>query len=113
MTIDQFYLINTYLKLGNPDPNDKLARIREISNQIELFSRRKNLSIDESMIAYKGKHSLKQYMPMKPTKWGFKAFLLCEATTGYVLRHKFFTGPGQIEFKPQNLSLELCLGLEN
>ena len=37
------------------------------------------------MIAYMGVHRLKVYMPRKPTKWGFKAFVLAEASSGYVL----------------------------
>ena len=31
-------------------------------------------------------------MPLKPIGYGFKAFLLCEAKTGYVLGWKLFTG---------------------
>ena len=31
-----------------------------------------NVSIDESMIKFKGRSSLKQYLPLKPTKRGFK-----------------------------------------
>ena len=50
---------------------------------------------------------------MKPTKWGFNAFLLCESTTGYCLKHKFFTGSGQIEFKTRNLCNELVKGFEH
>lgn len=48
-----------------------------------------NLTIDETMIAYKGRHSEKIYMPCKPTKFGFKAFMLCESDTGYVLNSIF------------------------
>ena len=41
------------------------------------------LSIDESMITYKGRHEPKQYLPTKFTKWGFKIFLLYESDTDY------------------------------
>ena len=109
MSLNQFYLIITYLKLGNPNLDDKLARIRDLSNHIQLvsqriYSPRKNLSIDESMISYKERHGLKQYMPMKPTKWGFKAFLLCEAITDYVYIHKFLLG-----LSKKNSSLSICV----
>ena len=30
------------------------------------------MSVDEQMIPYKGKHSLRQYLPKKPKKWGLK-----------------------------------------
>ena len=35
---------------------------------------------------------LVQYMPAKPVKYGLKAFLLCEAKTGYVLKWRLYTG---------------------
>jgi hypothetical protein len=43
-----------------------------------------HLSIDESMIPFKGRHKYKQYLPLKANKLGFKVFLLCESITGYV-----------------------------
>ena len=30
------------------------------------------MSVDEMMVASKGRHSAKVYMPKKPTKWGYK-----------------------------------------
>jgi hypothetical protein len=38
------------------------------------------------MVNFKGRHSEKQYMPMKPIKFGFKVYMLCESRTGYVLK---------------------------
>lgn len=52
----------------------------------------KNLSIDESIVKFKGHIFFRQYMPAKPTKWGLKEFVLCEATTGYHLRYLIYTG---------------------
>jgi len=46
---------------------------------------RKELSLDESNIPFRGKHSWKIYMPSKPIKYGFKAYVLTEARSGYVL----------------------------
>ena len=34
-------------------------------------------SVDEQIIPYKGKNSLRQYLPKKPKKWGFKVFARC------------------------------------
>ena len=55
----------------------------------------REVSIDEQMIAYKGRLSFKQYMPAKPVKWGMKAFVLAESTTGYVCDWFIYTGKDQ------------------
>ena len=33
-----------------------------------------------------------QYMPKKPTKFGSKLWIICEAGTGYCLRYQIYTG---------------------
>lgn len=59
------------------------TRMGKISHLMEIFRKNrlsveneKNQSIDEIMVPYKGAKagSLKQYMPAKPNKWGFKLF---------------------------------------
>ena len=42
------------------------------------------ISIDETVIGFKGQVSFIQYCPLKPTKWGLKAFLLADSETGYI-----------------------------
>ena len=41
------------------------------------------LAVDEMMVAFKGRHKLKVYMPAKPTKWGYKIWSLA-GVSGYV-----------------------------
>ena len=43
------------------------------------------LSVDETMIGFKGRVGFRQYCPLKPTKWGLKAFVLADSATGYVI----------------------------
>jgi len=44
------------------------------------------------MIAFKGRSSLKQYMPLKPVKRGYKAWLRCDSKTGYAFQFQLYTG---------------------
>ena len=44
------------------------------------------------MIAFKGRSSLKQYMPMKPVKRGYKVWCLADSTTGYVSSFEIYKG---------------------
>ena len=38
------------------------------------------------MIKYRGNNAMKIYVINKPIKCGFRAFVLCESTSGYVIR---------------------------
>lgn len=42
------------------------------------------MRIDKTMHKFKGPLSIKQYVKIKPVKWGIKLFTLAEAKTGYV-----------------------------
>lgn len=49
------------------------------------------LCVDEQMVPFKGMTSLRQYMPEKPNKWGYKIFVLCD-DKGIVYNFEVFTG---------------------
>ena len=50
------------------------------------------LSIDEAMIPFKGRSSMKQYVPLKPVKRGFKVWAMADARNGYVYDLNVYTG---------------------
>ena len=50
------------------------------------------MSVDETMVGFRGRFSAKQYMPAKPTKYGVKAFTLAESEHGYLLNCLVYTG---------------------
>lgn len=49
-------------------------------------------SIDESMVKFKGRSSLKQYLPLKPVKRGVKLWGRCDADTGYTYDTNIYCG---------------------
>lgn len=49
-------------------------------------------SIDEAMIPFKGRSSMKQYMPKKPIKRGFKIRVRADASTGFTCQFEMYTG---------------------
>lgn len=49
-------------------------------------------SIDESMAKFKGRSSLKQYLPLKPIKRGIKVWERCDAITGYTYDLNIYSG---------------------
>ena len=44
------------------------------------------------MIPFKGRSSLKQYMPQKPVKRGIKVWALADAANGYMANFQVYTG---------------------
>lgn len=53
----------------------------------KVFHPGKDLALDESMVAHKGRSVHRQYMPAKPTKWGLKVWVVAESVTGkYILK---------------------------
>ena len=51
-----------------------------------------DLSLDESMVKFKGRLAFRQYLPAKPTRWGIKQFVLAEAKSGYCLKSVVYSG---------------------
>lgn len=59
-----------------------LKQVKELCNNI--FVPRQQLSIDETLVLYKGRVLFKQYIPTKKNKYGIKMYCLCEADTTYL-----------------------------
>ena len=80
------------------DPEyDRLCRIRPVIEAVQqacaqTFRGFQHQSIDEAMIAFKGRGSMKQYMSKKPTKRGFKVWVRSDSKSGYVHQMEFYTG---------------------
>ena len=57
----------------------------------EFYQPRKEISIDERMVKSKSRCHFRQYMRNKPTKWGFKLWVLADMT-GYTVDFDIYTG---------------------
>ena len=101
----RFFEISKYLHIANNQSlaptgtpeYSKLEKIEPILKQLgERFQRVNNLnkdvSVEEAMIPFKGRSSMKQYLPLKPTKRGIKVWVLADAHTCYVSRLQVYTG---------------------
>ena len=87
---------NEYVRSGEPG-HDKLFKVRPVIEKIiprfaEVYSPLKELSLDEMTIAFKGRSTLKCYNPKKPDKYGYRAYVLSESRSGYVLQWSMHTG---------------------
>ena len=80
------------------DPNrDKLWKIRPFLNALlprftTVYSPSQNLSVDETLIKFKGCVQFRQFLPLKRSQLGLKGFVVADSATGYVLDTMIYTG---------------------
>lgn len=63
----------------------------------KLYYPAKNVTVDEQLVAFRGRCPFKQYIPSKPAKYGIKIWTLCDSKTSYVWKLQIYIGkdPGQ------------------
>ena len=49
-------------------------------------------AVDEAMVPFKGRSSLKQYVPLKPVRRGFKIWVRADSINGYICDFSVYTG---------------------
>ncbi|XP_050328491.1 piggyBac transposable element-derived protein 4-like [Bactrocera neohumeralis] len=86
---------NEDMKSPGEDGFDKLFKVRPLLNKIRekvlLIPKEEQLVVDEQIIPTKCRHHLKQYIPAKPHKWGFKNFVL-SGVSGFSYDFDIFAG---------------------
>ena len=96
-------------------PNDKFAKVRPL---IDLLNKRfltyasmnQEMSIDESMLPYYGKHGAKQFLKGKPIRFGYKMWCLCEPF-GYLIQCDPYQGRQENSYKELGIGASTVLGL--
>lgn len=98
---DRFDELMKYLHLcdnATIDKEDKMAKVRPLTNALNEkcllyfpFVRTSDLSIDESMVPYYGRHGAKQFIRGKPIRFGFKLWVLA-TPLGYCLQFEPYQG---------------------
>ncbi|VDI11982.1 Hypothetical predicted protein [Mytilus galloprovincialis] len=88
MTENRFSKLYQYIHVNNnqtavprdSEGFDKLHKVRPMINMVEHtfkdhYKPKQNQTVDEAMVKYKGRFSIKQYMPGKPIKRGMKVWM--------------------------------------
>ena len=76
---------------------DRLGKVRPVIDHLskkfaELYQPHCEVAIDEAMIKFQGRSSLKQYNPIKPVKRGIKVWVLADSHNGYFKKFQVYTG---------------------
>lgn len=112
MTEKEFSRIRSQLKFAKSaekNLNDPIWRIRifaeEFRKQLQQFGFfSSNMSVDESMIEFYGRLSIKQFMPLKPIRFGIKMWSLC-TVSGFLLDFDIYCGK---KFEDKHQKLKNC-----
>ncbi|XP_048035758.1 piggyBac transposable element-derived protein 4-like [Megalobrama amblycephala] len=109
MSRDRYCTISWNVHMSHPDEdkendrkrgtadNDSLFRVKPLMDTIRhackaIYHPKRNLTVDERMVACKANTGMRQYMKAKPTKWGFKLFVLADSSNGYTVDFSVYTG---------------------
>ena len=91
------FVDNSSLAGRGEEGYDRLGKVRPIIDALRQsfltsYSPHRECSIDEAMVKFKGRSSLKQYLPKKPVKRGFKVWMRADSTNGFVSDLEVYTG---------------------
>ena len=100
LTRDEFLKIKRNIRFYDTQRHNKqdaLYRVRPLMNEIlsntnENYNPPKELTLDETMISFKGRCKFRVYMPLKPVRYGFKAFTVTPSDEPIVLNLSVYDG---------------------
>ena len=104
MSQQQYSLMMKYLHFENSEtfdasthPNPKLRKIYDLHDMLtknfkRIYIPEQEISIDESLLKYKGLLGWKQFIPTKRARFGIKLYQLCESKSGYIWHSIIYTG---------------------
>lgn len=96
---DRFKQLLRFFRVVAPDADaaerDPLPHVRSLAARLNASfaahaAPSHRLTLDEAMCAFKGRSPIKQYIPSKPHKWGYKIW--CLASEDYLLRFEVYAG---------------------
>jgi hypothetical protein len=115
------HAVNNADQLPKDNPNhDKLFLIRPILDAVTTqcqvqYKPHEQQSIDEAMVAFRGRLGWRQYLPAKPTKYGIKVWMRASPINGYAHDMQVYTGKSKEKGAEVGLGerviKDLCIGI--
>lgn len=100
LSLRRLKLLNRFLHFSNnemPNQNKKFSKIKPVFDYIckrfvDVYTPEKDVSIDESLLLWKGRLSFMQYIRIKRARFGIKTYVLSEAKSGYIWKLIVYVG---------------------
>ncbi|XP_061878322.1 piggyBac transposable element-derived protein 4-like [Entelurus aequoreus] len=127
MSLKKFHIMSRVLRFDDREKrqgrreHDKLAAIRDVWDKWVqqlplLYNPGPHVTVDECLVAFRGRCPFRQYIPSKPAKYGIKIWAACDAQSSYAWNMQVYTGkaPGEAPEKNQGMRvvLDMAEGLE-
>ncbi|XP_060085362.1 piggyBac transposable element-derived protein 4-like [Ylistrum balloti] len=117
--LSQYFHVNdSTTNLPRDDPGyDRLHHVRPVLDIVkkkclENYKPHQNTSVDEAMIAFRGRLGFRQYLPAKPTNYGVKVWMRADSENGYANDIDVYTGKKGDEHNAQyGLTTRVVLNL--
>lgn len=126
MSVHRFEELQRFLHFNDDNESttdDHVSKIRPVTNTLKrtfclAVDPEEYQSVEEMMIPFKGRLSIKQYLPSKPKRWGLKVWVRAGAS-GYIHRFEVYQSGSGGRSKPASecgvagdVVLRLTRGLE-
>ena len=91
------YVDNSTLAAPGTLEYDRLGKVRPLLEHLQerfrsVYNPGREVAVDEAMIKFQGRSSLKQYIKNKPVKREIKVWVLADSANGYFSRLEVYTG---------------------
>ena len=119
LTCQRFELVGCFLHVVSPEEEEamesnRLKKLLPLLSHItekcfEYYQPVQQLSIDERMVKSKSRCHMVQFMKDKPTKWGFKLWVVADVS-GYTIDFNIYTGKAE-EYSQCGLANDVVIRL--
>lgn len=103
MSMERFHHLLRFCRFDNEATReqrletDKLAACSDfwkmfLDNLAKFYKPGSDLTVDEQLVAFRGRCKIKQYIPIKPGKYGIKIYWCCDAENSYPLTAEVYVG---------------------
>ena len=96
-------------------PKDRQGKIINLMDKLQekyqkVYTPGENIVIDETLIPWRGRLILRQYIPSKAHKYGIKMFKLC-SSEGFTRASKIYSGKSSEGIRETGLAHNVCIKL--